>query len=411
MLSASKLYRRTGLNRLKSVLLILVVIIILPGMVAGHGKKMPRKLQRALYKAQQEQNKGETDKAIDILQDYLKKNPEKEPVILLSYLGSLHFQAENLEDAYQAFSRGFKGDPTNAGLCRNLAVVSYQLEKIDLAAGYFEKAYDLSPEKDINLLYQAATSHYSTGHFDKTIRVVKRYRTIVEVSEPRWTKLIIYCHLERKEWLRAKKEIRSYLELYPQDEKFWDILAKLYLEEGDYRQGAAALEVFYSLSPPEDAGWLELADIYLYLDAPLKAVTCYQHVRDRFSDKNLEKIVAAYRSTCQYESAAKLITEALAHHETAEGYKSRGMIYYDGGLYRKSIESLSKSLELNPRQNETNLLLGYAALELNDLERAKTAFSNISEDADWVSQARAGMHIVDSLLEAKREAEESAINM
>ena len=313
--------------------------------------------------------------------------------------------------AYEAFKQGFRLDPTSGPICRNLAVAAYQTGKLKMAATYFEKAYDLFPEKETDLLYQAATIHFSESRYDNTIRIVERHRRIVREAAPRWLKLLIYCYLEKKENRKAITEIRAYLERYPHDAEYWEMLAKIYLDAGDYRKGAANLEVFYSLSPPDDMGWLELADLYLYLNAPLKAIACFEQVKERFAEKTLEKMVAAYRNTCQLKKAAILLTEALAEQETAERFKTRGMIYYDDGAYRKSMASLSKSLELDPDQNETHLLLGYAALELEELETARKAFSNMISDPYWKSQADAGLRIVNTLTAARQEAESSAMDM
>lgn len=372
---------------------------------------MPRKLQRALYNAQEANKKGEPEEAIRFLETYLEKYPEEPPLILFTFVGSLYFQTDQYEKAFDAFLRAFNMDPTNASMCRNLAVLSYQMNNLNQAAYYFEKTYDLSPEKDIELLYQAATTLFSDKRYDKTIRVINRYLGIVDEPKQRWLKLLIYCHMEKKSWPEAKKEIKSYLERFPDDAEYWNILANLYLEAEDYHQGAAALEIFYTLSSPDDKAWLELADIYLYLNAPLKAIACYERVRDRFLEPVLEKIVSAYLTTCQYDKAVEILTAALADQETAERYKTRGRVYYDSGFYRESIASLNRSLEIEPVQDETYLLIGYAALELDELEKAKEAFSSITSDPYWRSQADAGLQIVNTLLTAKREAEEVADGM
>lgn len=369
-----------------------------------------RKVQRLLYNAQKAQQEEKPDEAIGLLESYLNKKPENPPVIVYSFLGSLYHQTEKLEKAHWAFTKGFALKPDDFLLCRNLAIISYQLKQIKKAAAYFEKAYELNNRQQHEILYQAATLYYFEKQYKDTIRLAKRHIESHPSVKRRWIKLIVHSYLESKNKKKAESTILAYLKRYPGDAAFWQILAGIQLEKEDYLRGAASLEIYLRLAEPKERDWVELGDIYMFLNAPLKAAFCYQKSQSN-SVELYKKRAAAYTALHRYDMASKMYSDALLLQPDADLFQDKGRLFYDNGQYHKSIKSLSKSLELKPEQEKVYLMLGNAALEVDDWKTAKKAFVAVSNKKYATSQAVAGLKIIETLQTAKDEAEQSALDL
>lgn len=366
-----------------------------------------RKVQRLLYDTQKAQQEEKPDEAIGLLESYLKNEPENPPVIVYSFLGSLYHQTEKLEKARWAFTKGFSLKPDDFLLCRSLAIISYQLKQIKQAAAYFEKAYELNNRQQHEILYQAATLFYFEKQYKDTIRLAKRHINSHSTVKRRWYKLIVHSYLESKNKKKAESTILVYLRKYPGDGAFWQILAGIQLEKEDYLRGAASLEIYLRLGEPKENDWVELGDIYMFLNAPLKATFCYQRSQSN-SVEVYKKRAAAYTALHQYDKASKMFSDALSLKPDADLFQGKGRLFYENGQYRESIKSFRKSLELKPEQEKIYLMLGNAALEIDDWKTAKKAFVSVSNKKYAKSQAIAGLRIIETLQTARDEAEKSA---
>lgn len=389
----------------KSILIITFLVFCLASVTVTAEIKLPRKAQKALFEAQKNLQTKEYGKAAEYLNSYLIKYPDNPPVLIFQLLGTIWYQGEDLEKSYSAFERGLQHDPTNDSMCLNMAVISYEMEKYERAGQLFETVYELSPPpKDVSFLYKAATAYFQTEKYTLSIKTLNRLLSLQKEVEPAWLKLLVYSYFETEEWEKAKKTILKYLSDNPADSEFWKMLARIQLDQNNYEKGANALEIYYLLANPSDKAWLELADIYFYLNAPLKAVRCINHITDISSPEILDKIAQAYSAAHRYEKAVLTLTKALQLEATAKRHFTLGKLHYDNSQFQKALESFQHCLALDPHQTEALLLSGYSELGLKQWKKAHQTFEIAAKESSISDQAVYGIEITSSLITAKKEA-------
>ncbi len=396
-------------------------VVLASALVAGgsllpnraEAKEKPRRLspatRAALVKSQEALNQDQYEKARQILSAYLKDHARQAPADVYWLFGNTWFLEDNLEQACMAYRKGMARFPENASLHQNYAVASYLRKDYAEAGDHFVRAFELeSPKPDISLLFKGGSAYYNAKNYVRAKQVLNRLIRTADTVKPQWRKLLVYSHVSLEKWRAAETALAPLLEETPRQPEYWKLLAKLHLNQNNYRDAAAALQISYEIDSPEASSWANLADMYLYLNAPLKAGRCIaKGYGEDLSLEQCERMARAYARALRYDKAVDYINKAIAKEPSAERYKLRARFYYKDRRFADSLASFEKATQYAPGDDWARLMLGFCAMELDNWELARQAFSGAAKSEKYGSWAKSALAMVDDLMDVKKAASQS----
>ena len=356
--------------------------------VGSPEKTVPRTVQLVIFNAQKEIKNKDYAQAKKILLSYIgKKKNGVHPLVYYS-LGNVYYLSGDYKKASQAYLKGYERNPLSFLICVNLARTYYELKEYRKAGDLFVKAHTVAEKPDDELLYEAGAAYFQGKEYLQARSALEKLVERQANVKKTWLKLFIYTCLELKDWQKAEHYIRFLLNRNRTDPDYWKLLAQVRIQQKDYRGGASAFEISYGLRPPKKGGWKGLADIYFYIDAPLKAVRCLEKAfGNRPSPKECDKLAKGYAEAHRLEKAIHYLNLAIKKKPSATRYLEMGKLYYQNGLWEKAIGVLRKSIVLEPDNGLANLLLGFCAWETGNVSLSRKAFTEAKKDKHYRSQA------------------------
>lgn len=396
---------------MRFLLVLLTVCLLLGAQHAPHAlancENLPREAALALSKAAKALEADKPTEAIRTLEGYLAAKPEATPAEVYLMLGNLRFEADNTKGAASVYGDGLAAYPENGPICLNLAIVRAEQERHKDAAVLFERAYGLVQPAKPSLLFQAAASWYRTAAFAKAETVLDRLLATDAKVQPRWVELMAYCCLENKHAAKAERALEKLLALRPGEARFWRILGRVKMERDDYAGAAAALESASQVEISKQAELKELAGLYRYLDAPLRAAATLERIAGPAPDdpKLLDQLFELYGQAHRSAPALAAIDRAIKLAPTAKRHLQKGAYLFDMGRYADARQAFADALALEPNNPDAHMQAGYCALELDDLDGAHDAFSSAAAHPKFRKRARSCLNYVGELAAAREKAE------
>ena len=365
------------------------------------GKPVPRAVQLVIFNVQKEIKKKNYTKAKTILLDYIgKKKNGVHPLVYYS-LGNVYYLSGDYRKAFHAYSKGYELDPSSFLICLNLARASYELKKYREAGDLFAKAYKIAEKPGDELLYEAGVAYFQGKEYLRARSVLEKlFKKRVNQHgwtnvEKSWLKLFIYTCMELKDWQKAEHYLGFLLDKSKRDAEYWKLLAQVRIRQKDYRGGASAFEISYSLRPPKRGKWKELANIYYYIGVPLKAVRCLEKAfGNRPTPKECDELAKGYAEAHRMERAIYYLDLAARVKPSAARYLEMGKLYYQNGLWKKAMGVLKKCITLEQHNGFANLLLGFCAWETGNISLARKAFTEAERDKRYRSQANVALESI-----------------
>lgn len=369
-------------------------------------KRMAPATRKALVNARAAVEGKNYPRARKILSVYLENHADKAPADVYSLLGNAWFLEERPAGARKAYRRGLERYPENASLHQNYAVASYLNENYVQAGDAFVKAYELEmQDRDVGLLFKAGSAYYNAEKYDRARQSLTRLLEKAETVRPQWRRLLVYTCVSLQQWNAAQSALYPLLEAEPGNTDYWKLLAKLHFNQDDHRQAAAALDVAYRIEPPAPSDWGDLADLYLYVNAPLKAADCIRRgYGDNAGVEEYEKLAQAHARALRYEKAATFIDKAIEKAPTAKRYKMRAHFYYKDRRFQEALASFEKAVEQDSKDEWSRLMMGFCAMSVDNYELAHRAFSDAVESEEYGAWAKSALAMVDDVMDARKNA-------
>jgi len=362
--------------------------------------------QRALYESQQKLKNEGPKQAIPILQEYIRKHEDEISAKTYLLLGNCWYELDNVAQARQLYSQGLEIEPKNTNLLLNFAITCYASQKYQQAGQTFKKLYQLSKDLDPEYLYRSGASYFQLKEFLKAQNVLRR---LIEVHEdelkPVWVELLIHTSIRLKDWDTAKDSLYRILDLEV-NKQYWKLLAQVFLRQERYQQAASVLEIAYSLHSPKASELKDLAGIYSYLNLPLKSAKALERAYGQNkAQEELVRLSRLYAQAYRYNKAVESIEKAIRVSPESSLYLKKGRLCYQAGFYEKAIKALQRSIDLDSKQGEALILLGYSAWHLRDWDLAKSAFAQAKDFSRYRQQAKDSINSFDFVFQARDSSE------
>ncbi|MFH1914322.1 MAG: tetratricopeptide repeat protein [Pseudomonadota bacterium] len=391
-----------SMNSFHKRIFLLALAFLIAAAPALAGERLPPLARQALHKAQMRMDAGQFADAALILGQYMAQPEEMIPSQAYLMLGSAHHQNNDKKKALDAFQNGLKAFPDNEQLTRNCAVACYELGHHADAGRLFEKAYALSTPRDPTLLFHAGSAYYIGEDFSAAARVLERLLADQAQPEKDWVRLAVHAHLEAGLYEKTEVMLRRYLADNPEDAPYWELLAKLHLDQEEYAKGAAALDICYRLREPSGKELERLASLYTYSDAPLMASATLQRIKaDSVNTEHGSRIARLYTSAGRPEEAMRLLSR---YDRSGSLAGKKGKILYDARRFQEAEAELRVALGQGDGAADNVYLLGMCAWERRDWKTARGYFMQLLGDKTYSPRVKAPLVVIEDIETARTES-------
>jgi tetratricopeptide (TPR) repeat protein len=411
------------MNLIKAILTgaMLFCLFCLPANASEKNQKddMPFALQVILNDAYKHFDNQEYKKAIEKLDKFRVENKSGSDHYLIDFsLGNAWLYLDNPSKAVSFYESAIFKNKDFSAAWLNLARCRYDLSQFGKAGEAFEKGYETSSPKEGETLYYAAASYFTANNASKSIEVMERLfgyhpddiklewkETLVHaylaVEDPekalalmeelvmqftgekkiQWQEAILYQYLSMNMQKKALRLAGQLTETYPLEPKWWKALAHIHLSEDRHLEALAAMTIYGYLQPFNEKEKKLMADLSLIAGVPSKALSYYESLHAQFSKTDIiVKIVQSYQMMNQQQQALKWAEKGLSQSRSSELMMQKATILYELRQYDKSIQVFESFIK--EKKGDTGLawlMIGFAAAQDNNLDKALLAFENASK--------------------------------
>jgi tetratricopeptide (TPR) repeat protein len=406
----------------KSILNVFLLLLIIGSLADASQQKsddIPLALRVILNDVHRHFDNQEYKKAIEKLDNFRAENKSGYDHYLVDFsLGNAWLYMNNPSRAASFYESAVGKNKEFSSAWLNLARCRYDLSQFGKAAEAFEKGYETSSPKEGEPLYYAAASYFSDGDALKTVEVMERLlsyhpedikiewkeilvHAYLAVQEPRkalvlmeelvirftgekkiqWQEAILYQYLSMNMQKKALRMAEQLSETFSIEPKWWKALAHIHLSEDRHREALAAMTIYGYLQPFNEKEKKLMAELSLIAGVPSKAVTYYESLNAQFSEPDIiVKIVQSYQMMNQPQQALKWAEKGLSQLRSSELMMQKATILYELRQYDKSIQAYESFIK--EKKGDIGLawlMIGFAASQDNNLDKAVLAFENASK--------------------------------
>lgn len=352
---------------------------------------------KVLYQAQGFFKKGDFKQCGQVLEDYLQANAQGGHSDLFLLLGNNYFQRQDYAMAEAVYQRGQQSNPQNPLFYRNLALAMEKRGDLSGAGEAMASAYRVQKNTDPQLLYQAASLFIRAEHYHRAEELLKKLIRDHAPAQRSWLELLLYVFYQIENYPQAIPITEQLLAQTPQDRSLWKGLAQLNLQQKHYAEAVAALEVAFQYESPSIAERNQLANLYLYLNLPLRAAATFEGGSEQNSKADLKHLATLYWRGGLLDKADRCLSQIIEQWPEAEAYRDRAQLLYERAEYDKALELLETACKRYPEQAELHLAMGYAAWQVEDWPRAGLSFIKARRFNLTKTNAEAALQIIETL--------------
>lgn len=173
------------------------------------------------------------------------------------------------------------------------------------------------------------------------------------------------------------------LNIDPNDAFAYSDLAKAYYDSGNYDKAIFYATKFIELNPTSGWGYELLAKVYKKQGSKQSMNHSLQKAEDLYNKRLAEGSTSYYRSLSWLysyydldpEKALKYAKEYIKLTKRVRAYDTLAWAYYKNHMYKKALESLTKTIDINPNNAHFWYRLGVIYKSAGNLDSALQAFS------------------------------------
>lgn len=237
------------------------------------------KTLRALQTAQSAQERGDLNKAEQVLRQLQPEKGSYAEALVWRTHGYLVWQKNHIGHAIQLLEQAYKSgqltDEQRQEDALSLAKLNTQLERPQQALTYLARVTENQESLELSIY-----NWQMLGRYDKALPLAERYLAKESTVSEQWLNFMVAANAELKRYPAAQKWQKQLLARHPQQVAQWRQLAALQQMSGSYAQAFATLRTAYQQG---------LA----------------------FSEADLEQLVALASAAEQPWQGARLLTELM----------------------------------------------------------------------------------------------------
>ncbi len=358
--------------------------------------KLPE--QKALYEAQQAMEKKDYATAERILTSCVEKSPEPVHYLVDLTLGNVLSMRGDAKRALKHYLSAAERNPSDAVLWQNTGKAYYDLKMYEKAGDSFAKAFDPGKPQSATTAYHAAAAYIRAERPQAATPLLEKLVSgKFGAPEPEWLKALLQAYMDLGRRNKALETVKVLLAKDGADHSLWKIIARLYIDNKDYKNAAAAMEVFSILGAPDRDEKVLLGDLYAMAGVPSKAARQYESLLVGGKPSDFEKAASAYVSARKPEKAADVLGRGLEACPTSRMWEMLAGIRYGQGVFREASLAFEQSARMDPKNPRAHLMMGYCALKLDDFQAARLSFSEAARFPAHAEEAKKMLEQLESL--------------
>lgn len=329
------------------------------------GSSIPARIRRVLYKAQQLMKREAYREVVTTLERFLQKHPGRDHCLLEFSLGNALYSSGENEASLSRFQRAVSLDPCYGPGWVNLGQVAFELGKYGPAADALCRGFDLSKEKNPDLIFYAALARIQE---DRPRQAVPLLEALVRGkygdAKKEWFQPLVYAYMVLDRQGPAEKLLKRMLSLYGEDPETWKLTYRFEAGRGNYKTAAVAMTVYGYLTDLSPQERILLADLYATINVPVVACGFYEKALESDSSPEVyERLASAYLAAHKPLEARKVLTRALEVKPTARLWSLLGDLLYMQEDFQGAYEAFKKSAGMDEANGRASLMMGYCALQ------------------------------------------------
>ena len=331
-------------------------------------------------------------------------------------LGNCYLLQNQYANAIAAYRAALSGAPRHSYGWLNLAKAHYELKHYHEAGDCFAKGYEAADGKNAETLYysaasllmgeeyQAAINSFARlqcehpGDFklewkeyyvhallvaDRSSEAIPIITELIECYEGekrlQWQEILLNQYMQQKDDRRALAYATQLTEESPQVANWWKARTHIELDANHYERALATLVIYGFLAPLDEEEKKLLADLYLQVGIPAKAVPVYaDYMQQKTDGEILYRLALAYDQLGEPGKSLQTLKDYANHTESEPDYDLymlQGEISYRLKKFKEASISFSKAAKCpESRSGQAWLLAGYAALQMEDFSQCREAF-------------------------------------
>ncbi|MBN1984396.1 MAG: tetratricopeptide repeat protein [Chitinivibrionales bacterium] len=348
-----------------------------------------------------------TEKAIKAYGTYLKQVPEDGEALI--ELSKLYEKTKNDTLTAQTFEKIYQVKP---GLYQSyLSRAGHLYFKLGMTPQAYN-AYSLyinkNPGIDTTIFLNMGQMEYEKKNYDKAIYYLKNIHPKSAPKVP-IVKILAFSAYSLGKYREALPYLKQYHAVYPTDPEGIEMLATVHEKNADTAAAIVMYQKYVTLkkADKQQEYAFHLASLYHQQKLTTQAINQYQQNILRFPEdlRNYEQLTTLYTETKQHPQAILLLEKAIkvpnapydfdkmlaqlyldrgkktlaaetyeryvknvAHDSTA--WATLGTIYFSMESYDNAIASLSRAVELMPKNFECQRMLGVSYYKTNTIQKA-----------------------------------------
>jgi len=305
--------------------------------------------------------------------------------------GFCYLQQGDVARAIEAFERTLSLD--------GLPNVSQQEMLYSLAAlyateGEFEQtiamlstwyAYAQEPV-DADKFMLTGSSYAQLSEFANALPYIEEAIRRSEEPNESWYTLELSIHFELMDYPSAVGHLREMVVLWPDNGRYWEMLASAQLELEDDANALATLMVAYEHGlVEEESNLVNLARLNLFLKVPYQAglILAVGFAKGSITETqaNLELLLSAWSSAREFERSIGVIDRLAPLTDDGAYYMQKAQLLNEQGRWDGVIEAADRALEMGRLDDvgSTLVLKGIAQAELGSYADARLTFGEATE--------------------------------
>ncbi len=375
----------------KSTLGLLITLLWSMTSVASTAEKkaLSQQTYKVLIAAQASFGTANADNAISSLNallTQLKKTPYEQAIVLQT-LAHAYIAQEDYSTAIPPLKQSVE---LNALPPKPQQQMAYDLIRLYMATEGFTDAINLlnswltqaaPPQAEAYIML--ATAHLQLGHFEQAVAPLKQAITMSKAPKERWYQSLLSAYSELKQYQPCIRLLHTMLQRFPDRPIYWRQLAGIQLTEDKYSDALATMELAYLRGHIKtEQELLNLAQLYLHLNAPYKAATLIEdeikqnHVNK--TEKNWEQAANAWLLARETDKAIAALEKAESILQNPKRELRLAQLYMESRRWKeadKTLDTLINSRKLNAAETgKAWILLGIVRHKAKSTSKARAAF-------------------------------------
>lgn len=351
---------------------------------------VPAKGRLALVKAAEARKTGEYGRAVAILQDIVENHPRLDHYLVRFSLGSSLALAGRDADAVPQFRAAVEMEPRHADSWLGLGQAAYAAEAYAVAGEALEQGYRRGSDPQVDILYYAGASWLMAKRPDEAARILTEL-TSGRHGRPKldWFRALVAAAVDKEDRALGDRAVADMLKVYPDSPEAWQLAFQHAAANDDLRRAAVSLTVKSFLTTLSETELIQLGDLYRVIDVPVKAADFYTSaLGEEPAPEDYERLASAYLAAHDGDEAERVLTDALARSPSLRLWALLGDLKYMEEDYAGAYRAYDACRELDADYGRVWLMMGYCAMELENLADARRHLEQAASYEDQADSAR-----------------------